>query len=245
MLFSVSIGACASVNRSESNVVNSYSVKVYKGLYLGGLLNEPEDIISTSNAREALDKAWYAGIAVKSNKGVTDEVIVKSCNDYFKAQSDNLEPVKEFERSAYFEFAVMCMAAKEIASSKSSSFSYLNSFKFNIETPKLFPKQFSFITSSLESKKILNDDKLVYWVDVVTASAIDKVTPESAVFKFSGSQQELSFVAKADFNRDGIEDLLIASKDSVVGGSYTAIRMFLITRLKQGGEYVLLKSYNY
>ena len=58
-----------------------------------------------------------------------------------------------------------------------------------------------------------------------------------------GGTQELALVAKGDFNGDGIEDMLITSRDSVEGGSYRAIRLFLLTRISASSAITVLREY--
>ncbi|VAW60882.1 hypothetical protein MNBD_GAMMA08-888 [hydrothermal vent metagenome] len=209
---------------------------------MGGLLSEPENITSINSALSALNKNWYAGITV-SGKGLAADKTINNCREYFDASKQGLKPVKEFERSAYYEFAIMCVAAKSITSAVPASISFLRDFVLNKESLKKLPKAFSFKTSEAEYKKILDNKELISWHDVGFISEVKDIKPDSAVFKSEGAQQKISFIAKADFNRDGIEDLLISSKDSVIGGSYLSIRMFLITRLGLGEEFILLKAY--
>ncbi len=229
-----------------SNIANGskavYPVKIYKGLYLGGLLSVPESITSINSALLALNKNWYAGIAV-SSKGLATGKTINNCREYFDASKQGLKPVKEFERSAYYEFAIMCVAAKNVASAAPASISFLRDYVLNKESLKELPKAFSFKTSEAEYKKILDNKELISWHDVGFISEVKNIKPDSAVFKSEDAQQKISFIAKADFNRDGIEDLLISSKDSVAGGSYVSVRMFLITRLGAGEEFILLKTY--
>lgn len=216
-------------------------MKIYKGLYLGRLLSEPDDITSIDNASSALGKSWYAEIILNGNNIVANKT-VNNCRDYFNASKQKLEPVKEFERSAYYEFAIMCMAVKSVASAVPASISYLNDFVLNKDSLKKIPKALSFKTSDIEYKKILSNKNLISLHDVNLISEVINIKEDSAIFKSEGAQQEISFVAKGDFNRDGIEDLLITSKDSLIGGNYSSIRMFLITKLGMKSNFILLKE---
>lgn len=238
LLSIVSIPACASTDGA------TIDIKIYKEFPLGNLLNKPKIIVSIEGVKLSLNKDWYSGISVKDNNNLSDVTVVNSCRNYF-GLSGNYEPVKEFERSAYFEFAVVCLAAKDVAMAKPAAISYLNDFELNNNAPKVLPKEFSFYTSKTERAKALSSDGLVYWGDVNKIIKVVNITSESADFNNTSGKQELSFVAKADFNNDKIEDLLILSRSSVIGGSFTSTRLFLITKLSANSGFKLLNEYGF
>ena len=134
---------------------------------------------------------------------------VNTCHRYFKAKEEGLAPVKEFERSAYNEFSIMCEAGKLISESKPSATSYVDGFSMSENTPSILPKQLAFITSDSEYKRAIEDPKLVQWNDVIELDTFTITNAYSAVAKHQSMQQELSIISEADFNGDNLQDILL------------------------------------
>ena len=49
-------------------------------------------------------------------------------------------------------------------------------------------------------------------------------------------------VARGDFDGDGVEDMLLSSSDAARGGSYRAVRMFVLTRRQPDGKVELVRE---
>ena len=244
LLFVSILPACVYGNKTKDADLKNHSVLIFDGLHMGELLDKPEKLKSASEVKSALNKNWYAGITVKSTNNKVTRVI-DNCHDYFIAYKEGLIPLKEYEISAYSEFAMMCTASREIINAKPASASFLNELILDKAFPNLMPKQLAMIISQSESQKALNNNKLTYWSDVNKIVNVDVKTNYQAIYKHKGAAQTIEFVAKGDFNGDAIEDLIITSRDVVEGGSYNAIRMFLITKKSSNTNYILLKEYRY
>ena len=234
--------ACADSDKSSKQNVG-LPVTILDGLSLGSLLAEPEELNSVDKLESSLDKDWYAGISVRLLDNAAAQEEVKNCRDYFKVLKDGKQPVKEYERSAYIEFGLMCLAASDAAKAKPSKKSYLKSFVLDINAPKVLPKVLAMQLSQTEYEKMLDDKSKVYWGDVNKIIGLEKVNDNKVIFKLDNAQQEIDYVARGDFNNDGIEDILITSRDSVADGSYTSIRMFLLTKKSSSSGFELLKEY--
>lgn len=139
----------------------------------------------------------------------------------------------------------MCKAAKDIVGSTESTSSFLNDLELNKELPTKLPKQLAMVISTTESEKIFSNPKFVTWGDVNKMTDIDVGNQYNATYNHTGAKQEIELIARADFDSDGIEDVLISSRDSVENGSYSALRIFLITRKRQDGVYEVTKEYSY
>lgn len=53
--------------------------------------------------------------------------------------------------------------------------------------------------------------------------------------------QKLVILAEADFDHDGIDDLLISSSNSITGATYVAAHLYIVSRLSAGGSLVFRK----
>jgi hypothetical protein len=58
-----------------------------------------------------------------------------------------------------------------------------------------------------------------------------------------GFWQSLTVLGRADFDGDGVEDLLIGSAQGADGGSLTVISVVVVTRLADGGPMKVVRSY--
>jgi len=57
------------------------------------------------------------------------------------------------------------------------------------------------------------------------------------------SYQELSLIARGDFNHDNIEDILLFAQNNVVGGSYVSFHLFWLTKEDADSPITLIKEY--
>lgn len=243
-LFLVSnLVACSRNDKEIDNDKKLYPVVIFNELPLGDLLDQPVKIKIVDDIRLSLDQDWYAGVSVKSNNTEQSIRKVKNCRDYFSAAEQGLIPVKEYENSAYQEFARMCDAANAIINAKPSSKSFLSSLTLDDTFPNKMPKQLAMVISLSEYQRILKNNSLNYWSDVNQIIGFDKRTEHRAIYKQQGGSQDIQLITKGDFNGDGIEDLLMTSRDTVEGGSYNATRMFLITKTSIDTDYTVLKEY--
>jgi len=229
LLAVLSLTACA--EKIPKQLANTLPVKVYSGLQLGALLNQAITSNNVADIKTMLNKDWYSAVNVKSLKLPGSTYAIKSCTEYFKLVDKALTTVRENESSAFAEFVLMCQAAKVIIEAKPSKHSFLDDLKFDKKLPNKLPKQIAMVISTTESKRLNENSKLVSWGDVNKINKVDVINNVKAIYHHQGSTQEIELMAKGDFNNDGIEDMLVSSRDSVVGGSYNALRVYQVTKL--------------
>jgi len=140
------------------------------------------------------------------------------------------------------ELVVMCQATRHIVNGKASAQTFLKNFVFDKTLPDKLPKKIAMVTSVTEYARLFNDNNIKYWSQVIKITKIDKKDAGHALYHNVGGSQELELVAKGDFNGDNIEDILLTSRDSVEGGSYSAIRLFMFTKLSNDGDIILLSN---
>ena len=245
MLLSVTACAEKSPEQKAAQNTNSIPVTIYSGMQLGSLLNEVVASDKVDDVKVMFNKDWYSAVNVKSAKQTNETYSIKSCAEYFKLADKSLTTVKENENSAFAEFVLMCQVAKVIVEAKPSKLTFLNDLTFDKNLPDKLPKQIAMVISSTESKKINENSNLVNWSDVNKITKVDVISEFKAIYHQQGSTQEIELVAKGDFNADGIEDVLLSSRDSVEGGSYGALRMLYFTKQSNEGAYVMGKEFSY
>jgi hypothetical protein len=219
-------------------------VVVYPGLDLGSILAEPSTGRSTADLKTMLSRPWYGAIDVAKAGEEKPVQAVNSCVDYFTALGKGLEPAKDFEAVVYQGQGLMCQAARDVSKAQSAVKSFIDGFKLDNRAPELLPKQLALVISSTEYKRMLADSSKQYWSQEASIQKTEPRGDHQTLYQFfDGSVQLLSLVAAGDFNGDGIKDLLLSSNDSIIGGSYSGVRMWLLTKYKACGDIKIIKEY--
>ena len=144
---------------------------------------------------------------------------------------------------------MMCRATQIMLTGTQPEKTWLQNLQFDKSLPGKLPARLSLSAVLGEPSRIARikaDKSLKYWQDVEHITQVEVLGPWHAIYHDDGGGiQELELVAKADFNGDKIEDMLITSNDSVVGGSYGNVRLFMLTKYSEAGEVVMLNEYEY
>lgn len=230
--------------KSASGIVNASSTAIpvtwYSGYKMPELLEESVTVSGISDIRLLSNKKWYSAFTLTNPAVSTVEFTLDTCADALKHAGDQLETIPARDNSAFHEMQVMCSATKIIADAKPSKQTFWQKLIFDNKLPGMLPAQLAMVISETESLKISNDKKIKFWSQVNNISGVETIDPMHVTYKHEGGSQEIELVAKGDFNGDGIEDMLLTSRDSVEGGSYTAIRLFALTKLSEDAEVTML-----
>lgn len=222
----------APTSQTQSVIPTTNPVSWYAGYKLPALLEQNIVLESQADVATLLDKKWYAEFNVKQIDISDKTYTVSSCSDLTKLDTVKLNTLREKENAPFMELLVMCKATKAIVNAKPSQQSFIQHLTFDKTLPNTLPKSIGLIISDVESKRKLQDQTLTSWSDINTISSITDLGQNHSTYVHNdGSQQELELVAKGDFNGDGIEDFLLTSRDSMQGGSYSATRLFLFSKL--------------
>ncbi|PCJ15865.1 MAG: hypothetical protein COB04_12440 [Gammaproteobacteria bacterium] len=205
-------------------------------------LEDPVELKSSSQLRSLINAKWYASYfaAVPGQENAE----LSSCGDYFSLQQNGLESIPYFEMSALRGLLLNCLSLEALLEASPSEESHLHDVALTETFIEKLPVQVALIVSSSELKRIAADPSKKTWDSVVK---LQSTKPGSngnrTYYDDSGGEQLLSIVAQGDFNQDGIEDMILASFDSLLGGSYEDQRHFLITKYSKDGGFTLLKEY--
>ncbi|MBI1422092.1 MAG: hypothetical protein GC149_01415 [Gammaproteobacteria bacterium] len=230
----------AACNAAQDTGANK--IQWYAGYTMPQFLADPVEINTQADIAGLLDQAWYAPFRVHAT-GSNQAITLKTCSDYFNAPQHPLWTVKESENAAFMQIVVMCEATRAIANAAPANMNSNSLPVFDHTLPAKLPKQMAMIISSTESTRILADKAIAHMSQVDTPVKFSGQSAHEMTYVYKSGEQQLQLVASGDFNHDGIEDYLISSQDSVKGGSYTALRLFLVTRLQGQADYTLLKQF--
>jgi len=95
--------------------------------------------------------------------------------------------------------------------------------------------------STEESKRNAQNPELKTWADVTPIIKHESQTEFSSIYSHKGGYQKIEVLGHGDANNDGIEDIFIVSRDSVEGGNYFNMRLFVLSANSQG-KWDLIKA---
>lgn len=219
------------------------AVSWYEGYTLPTLLAQPFSLKSAADLASIGAKKWYAEFALQAEGNPNKTLTVSSCNDYLPHTSEKWRTANERDNAAFMELAVMCRVTQLMRASTRPKQSYLNDLAFNADLPKRLPAAIALIVSQTERARLDADQSRKRWADATPITQMQTLGPFRANYRHAGGAQELALVAKGDFNGDAIEDALVTSRDSVDNGSYSAIRLFVLTRTSASNEVTLVNEY--
>ena len=136
-----------------------------------------------------------------------------------------------------------CLVLRELRYANRARVSYVRDLKWDEGVLPLLPAQLA-ITVSTDSERAVTAavNRGQSWLEFdQTASATPK-GPQAIVVTGTGFRQQLILWGRADFNKDGTEDLLVQSLDTLTEGTYRSTRLFVITRKTATGRLVLVRS---
>lgn len=219
----------------------AYPVLWYSGFKLPELLAEHVDVERRDQLSGLLSKNWYASIDVTNTRGEGEEAF-SNCEEYLQGVTPETRTVRDHEMNAFVELAVMCRATELLRDADRSSISYIPEPILTDSSPDNFPSELAFETSKTESEENRRDPEVKYWSDINEIRKVDVISPQVVDFYATGGLQRLELVGRGDFDGDGVEDVLISSRDSVNGGSYQHLRLFAMS-VDAEGDWKIIKSY--
>lgn len=218
-----------------------YPVSWYSGFKMPELLAEDVDVEGREKLSDLLIKEWYAPIDVVDTRSA-EEGTFSTCEQYLQGVTPETRTLRAHEMSAFVELAIMCRATKLLGNADRPHVSYIPEPILAASSPDRLPSALAFETSKTESDKNRNDPTVQSWGDINEVRKVDVICPRVVDFYTTGGVQRLELVGRGDFDGDGVEDVLISSRDSVDGGSYQHLRLFVLSVDAEGG-WQTIKSY--
>lgn len=242
---SLLIASCSAHKQSEDNNCESANAGVTisdeasLSPYL--VVSTTTDSISVDQLDEQLRQEWSSGVALEAADG-SNSLVAKNCIDILNLVNE-VEPVRPSEFAPYQMLRAQCRAAKLISDAKPATRSCIEDLSFDRTLADKLPKDLAFLASESEKRNVQSDLEISSWSDVNTIESVEVINNEKLVFSIPGGRQELTLMAKADFNYDGNEDLLLRVINEVEGGSYTHPILYIVTKTEVDDDYRVISVY--
>lgn len=233
VLASTLAGCAGAPAKQEEPKAQNSPVKWTQEFNMPGLLDQPVAVNSQKDLRKLRESPWYASVAVEA-PDLNEPQAIDSCNDYFAVNAENLRAHKAQEHNALLELMVMCEATRLLSEASPAKQSNIPEQPLDAQLPDRLPKSVALVTSQSEWNRIENDQNVSSWGEVNTINEVKKTSAHQAEYHLDTGLQTVSILGRGDFNEDGREDLLVSVKDTVEGGSYFNLRLFVLTVTDQG-----------
>ena len=213
-----------------------------------------EEPQSAPVSREAIGslmaEPWVDDIEVRIQAPGEDRMhaTLGSCSDYFAVADQRPRPIHGATTHVIFQArALHCQAARLAMAAQPATISHLRTLAFDEGLPDHLPWQVAMIISSSEHQQIARERPKATW-RAALFSPLTTFSPcgtHCGVYAEPGQTQSVWLLARGDFDGDGIEDVLLQSSDAAIGGSYQAVRMFVLTRRQPGARIELVQEFDY
>jgi len=218
-----------------------FPVQWFPGFAMSEMLAKKVQVHDLSEVQALLDKPW--DFSYKLTNLQTQQVFnADRCSQILPVIS-HVETYRPYESRSFMYLTAMCLAAESIANARPARHSALSTFKLDANLPLYLPKNLALIISTSEWKEIAKNNDIVSWAQTETVNFVSKDGKYKAKYAMVGAYQEVSLIARGDFNHDGIEDLLLFAQGHVVGGTYAAHRLFWVTKKNTNSRITLIREF--
>lgn len=229
--------SCASVASGDG-----HPVEWFDAFALGEVLAEPSDTRDLEDVKLAMAAPWYGPVAVTNRDG--EAMTLASCEAYLQVQHQHVRPDDPTYWVPFMDRALTCQAARLIVTGRPADHSYVRPLHFDAALPEKMPWQVAMMPSGSERERMSAERPDASWRDVRTVT-FKLCGNYCGIYADAAGSQQVQLVARGDFDGDDVEDLLVRSSNAANGGSYRAIRMFLLTRRQVGSDIELIRELTY
>lgn len=171
-----------------------------------------------------------------------DKVYVQTCREYDSARKRGYYPSSTFDitMASFFKFPCGLLNALEKANLPEDRF--ISDAKVSILNLELLP--FEMFTDNLAEKSSWDERDLeTTYQDKIDNQKLVVTEKNQNVLDIEGfsMSQRLREIVRADFNNDGIEDVLAFEAHSVKKGTYRYAGIIVLTRKSMNGKFEVLR----
>ena len=177
--------------------------------------------------------------SVRLMKKKGDAIEVQTCREYDAGLKSGYSPANNMERklASFFKYPCALLKALEIASVAKESF--ITDPKVGVVNVELLPfSLFPHIGEYKSRQEFAKDLQTTYQQKIETGELVVRERAEHVLkIEYDGVVQSLREIVRADFNNDGIEDVLVDEGNWVTQGTYSSYGIIVLTRKSLQGKF--------
>ncbi len=166
----------------------------------------------------------------KREGGRSVEARAINCRDFSRLTGEGFYDVNPIR---YFA-AVMkdfCEVARRLKEARPARASFVTSFRFDEAAPDYLPAMLDLGGSCEYACRLhIANAHRIPWSEFDTIEQVEAKGDHEVEIITAGSQNTVKLMARADFNGDGLEDLLVRTTGSARGGTLSASSLYVLSR---------------
>ena len=195
--------------------------------------------------RRLEDPAWF-GRSIplyKGERGNRQEAIADSCGSLDRIRQEGYDARSTHSIRVLRYHLAKCRALEMLSEAKPSRISYVKGVTLNPGIVDYLPALVE-PSGSCDNlcRQVDANERCVPWskfgvsrLDPSIFESIDVVDPHQMDVKTNTSLLTLQILARADFNDDGLEDLLLRVNAGAIGGTWGTTKVYVLTRDRADG----------
>ena len=183
------------------------------------------------------ENAGIESVRLMKKKG--DAIEVRTCREYDAGLKSGYSPANNMQRklASFFKYPCALLNALEIASVAEESF--ITDAEVGVVNVELLPfSLFPHIGEYKSRQEFAKDLQTTYQQKIEIGELVVRERTEHVLeIEYAGVVQSLREIVRADFNNDGIEDVLVDEGNWVTQGTYSSYGIIVLTRKSRHGKF--------
>ena len=204
-----------------------------------------------SIAKSEIDGLRDLPVSFGENRGIErvrlinkkgDAIEVRTCREYDAGLKSGYSPANNMQRKlASFFYPCALLKALEIASVAKESF--ITDAEVGVMNVELLPfSLFPYIGESKTRQEFAKDLQTTYQQKIETGEMVVRERAEHVLkIERAGMVQSLREIVRADFNNDGIEDVLVTAGYWMTQGTHSSYGIIVLTRKSMNGKFEVVR----
>lgn len=200
----------------------------FKGRTVSGILRKSqiEELLSLPVRNGDTDPKTLYGVEMTTPS--RKKTMIYTCQEWKKSRTAGDYSATTYDMAMEGSLIHTCGILFELQKARLSVRSFINNPTVDLDSPNLLPAEMlAFIPEDAEKSARLRHLTVA---QVMPQKDIEKASSDELVLSYGGLKQEFWEAARADFNGDGTEDILVLTAGQAEGGTMGYSDYFVLTR---------------